>query len=319
MHVSHTRLAAGGPSALIAYEDAATAVGRLDAAGAAAPAGFAELLVLRCAVGPFAAGAGGVIELLCPPADRGSLSAYLDALRDGARRARGGAVPSVATLQQLLAINGDASPVPPALDALLRDADGKTPPVLKATLVAGELLRWRATADAAARAAVPDADAKDHRTRPIASLALTLLLCVGGATTDAWLTLAFDGTSLATGPSAADDSWGSWLPAALTAVAREARAAERALTTARERIAADDAKIRDAFGRAAYSALDLHALMSAELAVTLPDAARSLGFTAPTAGAAMARLVALGVAREVTGRARSRVFIHDGLIAAMAP
>jgi hypothetical protein len=40
---------------------------------------------------------------------------------------------------------------------------------------------------------------------------------------------------------------------------------------------------------------------------------------APTAGAAVERLVMLRIAREVTGRARSRAFAYEGMVRALEP
>ena len=61
------------------------------------------------------------------------------------------------------------------------------------------------------------------------------------------------------------------------------------------------------------------ALLSRNLTLTIPDAARALGQTIPTSGAAVARLARLGIVREVTGRRRSRCFVYGAVIDALAP
>jgi len=176
--------------------------------------------------------------------------------------------------------------------------------VLKAALAA-QLLRG--AAPPSGRDSAPPAG------QHLAALAVPLLLCVGGATTDAWITL-----PLATA-AAADAPTMPTLRDLFATLAREARAAERGLVAARELCAADEIRLRDALGRAAYSALDVLALLRQEIVITVPEAARTLGLTPPTAGAAVARLVELGIAREVTGKARSRAFAYEGIVHALRP
>jgi hypothetical protein len=294
--LSSATLASGGTAAIRAYEDAATAIGRLDAAACLADEGFRELLVLRCvatATGTSYPGMIALARLGGEGVESGAPSAaFAHALRDGAARARGGALPSFASLHELLRL-APPPPPPPEIDDLLRDAHERTPPVLKAAIAAQAL--W------------------GQSDKHIAALAVPLVLCVGGATTDAWITLPHAGAI------AADASGAPALRELFAALAREARAAERGLITARELCAADENRVRDALGRAAYSALDVLALLRREIVITVPETARTLGLTPPTAGAAVARLVELGIAREVTGKARSRAFAYEGMVHALRP
>jgi len=294
------------PETLRAYENAATAIGRLDAAGVLAPPGLSRLLVLRASATAHGASRDGMIALLRPDGegDKG-LRAFHAALLAGAARARGGVVPSVALLHELLQVRRAGDPDAPPVDALLRDARERTPPVLKAVLAALALLGLSGD--------------REERSR-VAALAATLVLSVGGALTDAWVTLPLAREGTLAGPAVAGDAErDAWLLAAFTALAREARAAERGLAAARERIASDTSRVRDSLGRAAYSALDVLGLLGAEHILTVPDAARALGQTPPTSSAAVERLVALGIAREVTGRERSRAFVYVELVDALAP
>jgi hypothetical protein len=287
---SNDLFAAGGDT-IRCYEDAATAIGRLDAAATLAPAGLRELLVLRCIAMPTGATHSGMIALVRADGEGDeSLRAYGVALRDGAARARGGALPSVASLHDLLGLPAPAWDAQP-IDELLRDGRERIPPVLKAALAAHSI-----------RAAHGGAD--DTR---LAALAVTLILCVGGAITDAWLTLP---RAAVNGPQSLRDTFSS--------LAREARAAEQGLAAARELCGSDDQRVRDSLGRAAYSALDVLALLREQIVITVPETARSLDQTPPTAGAAVARLVELGIAREVTGKARSRAFAYEGIVRALA-
>jgi hypothetical protein len=215
---------------------------------------------------------------------------FARALREGAARSRGGALPSLASLHELLRLEAPAVPAP-EIDELLRDAHSRTPPVLKAALAAQAL----------------------HAASQTAALAVPLLLCVGGATTDAWVTLPLAGATATDAPTAPS------LREIFAALARDARAAERGLIAARELCAIDESRVRDALGRAAYSALDVLALLRQEIVITVPETARMLGLTPPTAGAAVARLVELGIAREMTGRVRSRAFAYEGMVRALRP
>jgi hypothetical protein len=288
--------ASGGTASIRAYEDAATAIGRLDAAACLADDGFRELLVLRCIATATGTSYPAMIALAQSYREGDESAApsvgFARALRDGAARARGGALPSLASLHELLRLQ-PATPHAPEIDDLLRDTHERTPPVLKAALAAQAL-------------AAPD----EQR---LAALAVPLVLCVGGATTDAWITLPHAGAMAADIPTVLS------LRELFAALAREARAAERGLVAARELCAADDNRVRDALGRAAYSALDVLALLRREIVVTVPETARTLGLTPPTAGAAVARLVDLGIAREVTGKARSRAFAYEGMVHALRP
>jgi hypothetical protein len=303
-----------GSPTTFAYEGAATAVGRLDAAGAIAPGGIQRLLVLRCVAQSVGASRDGMIALLRPDGEGDeAVRSYLHALQAGASRARGGVVPALGTLHELLAIEPSERVDVVALDALLRDAHERTPPILKAALVAGGILRPAGTGEKAER------DGSDAASAKLAALAVSLVLCVGGVTTDAWLTLPVaSDRKLTIGPGGMDSGWDEWLGAAFASLAREARSAERGISLARERVDSDMERVAGALGRAAYSALDVLALLRAEILITVPDAARALQLTPPTAGAAVARLSELGIAQEITGRARSRAFVYGALVDAMA-
>ena len=297
-------LSSAGSDVVRAYEDAATAIGRLDATGRLASAGLQALLVLRCIAAPSGASHTGMIALVRPDGEGDDLlRAYGHALRDGAARARGGALASVATLHELLRLPLPAWHASP-IDELLRDTHERTPPVLKAALAALAL-----------RGVVlgqPE-EPEEPDVACLIALAVTLVLCVGGATNDAWLTLPSPGAGKSA--SHAELSLGG----TFAALAREARAAERGLLAANDRIDTDEQRVRDSLGRAAYSALDVLALLGERIVITVPETARALGLTPPTAGAAVARLVELGIAREVTGRARSRAFAYEGIVRALEP
>lgn len=104
--------------------------------------------------------------------------------------------------------------------------------------------------------------------------------------------------------------WEAWLAFFLEGVAVTADSAvvtaERLLKlfqTDRERIQAS--------GRRASSALRVHEALKARPLASLQEASNKTGLSFPTAGSAMDLLVELGVARELTGRQRGRVFAYD--------
>ena len=301
-------LAAAGVSGIRSYEDAATTTGRLDAAAGLATPSLRALLVLRSAVHPLRAGREGMIALLRSERE-GALAIQYAALLAGAAKARGGVVPTLHWMCEQLEIpnvatgaTDDQRAATAAIDGLLHDAHERTPPVLKVAAVAAAITRL---------------DVEPGQRVALVALAAGLLLCVGGATSDTWLTLVLPSELSSAPPN--DQELGAWLTSAFGALAREGRAIERGLATAALQLADDAGEIRRAYGRAAISALELHTLLSDKLILTLPDVARALGFTAPTAGAAMERLESLGIASEVTGQHRSREYVYTALVDALAP
>lgn len=104
--------------------------------------------------------------------------------------------------------------------------------------------------------------------------------------------------------------WEAWLAFFLAGV-RET--AEGAVTTVRRLVVLfqkDRARIQ-AGQRAAGSALRVHEVLKERPVVSLREVSRRAGLSFPTATSAMKRLSDLGIARELTGRQRSRVFGYD--------
>jgi DNA-binding MarR family transcriptional regulator len=279
---------------LAGLESAALAVARGDAAVRFAPEGVGGLAKLRVAVAPAEAGAEGMIALLRGEGERAEeLARFRGALGQGMTRARGGIVPTIATLSAAL---DESAPIEDAkeIDALLRGADDPLSPLLRAVIAAGALRRAGASLE-------------------MATLAATWTLCVNGAIGDGWLTVT---EPVALPPAGTLDEW---LLAAISEYTRDGRELERAATLGAEIITRDEARIRESLGRAHFSALDVLGVLRREGAINVPDVAVALGISTPTAGAAVERLVELGIAREITGRARSRVFIYAALVEALAP
>lgn len=71
---------------------------------------------------------------------------------------------------------------------------------------------------------------------------------------------------------------------------------------------------QDKSGRSAASALRVLAALRERPVLTLTHLCRHTPMTFPTAGKAMQTLVAAGIARELTGQRRNRVFVYDSYL-----
>jgi Fic family protein len=110
-----------------------------------------------------------------------------------------------------------------------------------------------------------------------------------------------------------EGDWEAWLAYFLTGV-RET--ADAAVSTA-QRLVALFAQDRERIlpkGRRAGSALRVQDAFKARPLSTLQEVCRRSGLTFPTAAAAMETLVELGIARELTGKRRNRVFAYDAYL-----
>ena len=104
--------------------------------------------------------------------------------------------------------------------------------------------------------------------------------------------------------------WEAWLAFFLDGVQKTA---EGAISTA-QRLAgmfkADRARIEPT-GRRAGSALRVHEALKAGPILSMPETCRRTGLSFPAAASAMELLTELGIARELTGKRRNRLFVYD--------
>lgn len=109
-------------------------------------------------------------------------------------------------------------------------------------------------------------------------------------------------------------TWETWMEFFLIGVAETA---EQAAATARDLIVMFDSHRLGVaeLGRAAPTALRVHELMQASPIVTIPTVAEKLAVSFPTANAALEQLAKIGVAREITGRRRGRVYAYSDYLA----
>ncbi len=111
--------------------------------------------------------------------------------------------------------------------------------------------------------------------------------------------------------------WEAWLAFFLEGVRVTA---EGAVSTARElngTFQRDYERVRANTGRGASSALHVLDALKGRVVVSLPEAARHTGLTFPTVSRAMDRLVDHGIAQEITGRSRSRLYAYREYLAAL--
>jgi Fic family protein len=107
--------------------------------------------------------------------------------------------------------------------------------------------------------------------------------------------------------------WEAWVDFFLEGVEFTAT---RAVETARRIVDLFDADTRriQQTGRAAASALRVLSALRQRPALTLQALCREHGMTFPTASKAMQILTAAGIARELTGQRRNRVFVYDAYL-----
>jgi len=276
-----------------------------------------------------------------PEEDVREVSRYVAALQHGHDRMRGGMPLSLRLIREVHGVllrdgrGGNQSPgefrrsqnwiggprpsrarfVPPpphemmaALDNLekfLHDERERTPPLIKAGLAHAQFETIHPFLDGNGR---------------VGRLFITLILCAEGVLSQPFLYL-----SLYFRRNRADyydalqrvrmhGDWEGWLRfylAGVEEVSMQATATARALLSLFE---GDRARVHQV-GRGAASALKVYELLRRRIIVSIPRAADATGLTRPTVTAALTRLTALGITREITGRARDRQYVYDRQLA----
>ena len=104
--------------------------------------------------------------------------------------------------------------------------------------------------------------------------------------------------------------WEEWLVFFLEGVAETSA---QATATARELLDlfAEEKSRIEKIGRPAPSALRVHQLLQQKPIMSVPNAAKQLGVSVPTATKSIQHLESLGIVRELTGKRRGRMYIHD--------
>ncbi len=111
--------------------------------------------------------------------------------------------------------------------------------------------------------------------------------------------------------------WEAWLAFFMEGVQRTAEGAVETVQRLSKLFAADRAVIEKQ-GRRAGSALRVHEALMERPLLTLAETVKRTTLTLPTASTAMDQLVATGIAREITGKRRNRVFAYDRYLAILS-
>jgi Fic family protein len=114
-----------------------------------------------------------------------------------------------------------------------------------------------------------------------------------------------------------DGDWEGWLTFFLEGVRQTAEGAVSTAQRLTQLFNEDRERITPA-GRRAGSALRVHESLKARPLATLADVRGRTGLSFPAVASAMELLVELGIARELTGKQRNRVFVYDRYLAIMS-
>jgi Fic family protein len=110
--------------------------------------------------------------------------------------------------------------------------------------------------------------------------------------------------------------WEEWLEFFLEGVVDVAASATSTTRRILDLVQRDRDRIHT-LGRAAASASRVYELAAKEIVVTIPQTARRLELSVPTVGKAVSHLEGLGILREMTGRARWKVYVYHEQLAVL--
>lgn len=105
--------------------------------------------------------------------------------------------------------------------------------------------------------------------------------------------------------------WETWLMFFLEGVKSMAEGAVSTAQRLSRMFDNDRNKVQEWGGRRTGSALRLHAALKSQPILSLPAACRNTSLSFPTTSAAMELLARNGIAREITGKRRNRLFAYD--------
>jgi len=114
-----------------------------------------------------------------------------------------------------------------------------------------------------------------------------------------------------------DGDWEAWIAFFLEGVVQVANEAVRNAQRLEEMFHNDRVRITGV-GRRAGSALRVHESLKARPIQSIGSLSKSTGLSPPTAGSSIETLVELGIARELTGKRRDRLFVYDRYLNVLA-
>jgi Fic family protein len=205
---------------------------------------------------------------------------------------------------------GNATYVPPPphevmpgldnLEKFMHDAFGPTPTLVKAGLVHAQFETIHPFLDGNGR---------------VGRLLITLLLVAEGALPEPYFYISL---YLRRHRAAYYDAlqrvrthgdWEGWLRFFLIGVEGVAEEATRTAEALSDLFRSDRQRV-ESLGRAAPSAIKMYDRLREQILVSPSKAADDLGYTWPTAMAALKRLEGLGIAEEITGKSRDRLYAY---------
>ncbi len=110
-----------------------------------------------------------------------------------------------------------------------------------------------------------------------------------------------------------DGDWEGWIKFYLQGVYEISKQATDAAEAIMDLMAQDRQKAAG-LGKASPTALALLDMLYRRPYVTIPYVARELGISSPAASKAVANLTTLGILKEVSGKKRDRVFLHESYL-----
>lgn len=189
-----------------------------------------------------------------------------------------------------------------ALELFLHDKPARTPPLIKAALAHVQFETIHPFLDGNGR---------------VGRLLITLILCVENVLRQPllYLSLYFKQHRAAyyrkLDRVRTDGDWEGWCEFFADGVIETATSAYATAQRLNALFAEDRARIEALGVRASASALAVHVVLERRPLTSVSHLAEATGLSFPTIAGAVGRLEQLGVAREITGRRRGRVFAYD--------
>lgn len=307
-------------------EEASDEIGRLDEVCRAAAASHGLVLMLVAVAELTDRTQATLTHLLASEADTLHEATLLPratrwrlALADEERRVRGGAFLSASRLADL---------VPALTNYVARDRleeiwreRGRVRPVLLRALDSAAWFPKSSDVETRENGSPEGASPETGKAAAVSAASAgdasaALLLC-GGGRTDHLRFLTF-ATVRGDARARAIRGWRAgehepWSHLALPASAQRARQLRDAVRTATESMTAEDERVSK-MGRAGITAARALGTLRRLAATSMPALAEELGISRPAAAASLERLTDAGLAREVTGRARDRVYAYEAAL-----
>jgi len=158
----------------------------------------------------------------------------------------------------------------------------------------------------------------------IGRLLITLLLCAEGVLSQPslYLSLYFkahrDEYYTRLQAVRTDGDWEGWMQFFLEGVFETSQQAVSTAQRVLALFAEDRARLAEALGRRAGSALRVHECLERRPILAVSETADELGLSRPTVRSCIEGMQEMGIAREITGRERRRLYVYDAYVGMLA-